>query len=886
MLYFLNLFVLCSDIHESKSVDSSSDQDIKSSELISSELLIDSSSKQALIQKEKNSIQIDNSSNISNSDEINYHRSFSSNTQYHSKEDVEVRSLHDQKYKFKSKIQEGFANIFRNLIHRILFRAKKIDSLIAILADKNISNPVKCLDRVTTDPLSAINRLNFFASIGLSITVSLMLSFCIVGAVIYEFSSINAATQYFKYGLFISISAITTLYTLNNILKTLVMKVVINEIFGLLDNIKYSDSASFGLLISDLPYIFDWLKAYILTKSLVSSIQMSILSTFFTIIVGYLSVILFTMIFGFLLISQEFIKYLPKITVILKILESSKSDKEKTDEIYKIAPVVPLTKEMIFSILNNGAPLLKTMVESSGETKKLLLDILLKILRPIFVFGICILLVIPIAIYAIKTNTYSKEANDNDRLLNTGIYDFTKNSSIYMMTGYTPRAVDNVFHTITQKGEASSENYKIFACNIIINILLFVPLVYLLSVMSSIFDAQQYSELSLLFVGLDKSISSIIFLIVAIQGITIYYFYLHPLLKLPELLSSLLENTRQLSEDSSKLTNVLLGIRTLLITSKQKNKPFDINAQNTGIVFNKVNISYSQSEDTTDTYSVIKDFTETIKPGEIVVLIGETGCGKSTLLRSSIGLQVPESGNILLNGMIIQEIDYREMRKHVLCMAQLQLMPIDTLMEIMSLGLQVEYKNGTKTLTYLQEGDIQQVMDLAQFDDSLRSRRFLFEKEVSAKNLSGGQMQRLLLSIIMSILMQYIKSGRKLFVLAMDEIDSAVGREMSYKIHNAVLYLIEEIARITGVKPIIIIVEHSGTAIQYADRVFYFQKQQREYDSDPLFKIIIDTPAHLFTVNDSFRSFCLTGGIDLTDIKELKKRFRRFAHIMKYIDKK
>lgn len=41
----------------------------------------------------------------------------------------------------------------------------------------------------------------------------------------------------------------------------------------------------------------------------------------------------------------------------------------------------------------------------------------------------------------------------------------------------------------------------------------------------------------------------------------------------------------------------------------------------------------------------------TVEPGEIIVVLGPSGCGKSTLLRTLAGLQVPDRGTILIDGV-------------------------------------------------------------------------------------------------------------------------------------------------------------------------------------------------------------------------------------------
>ncbi len=48
---------------------------------------------------------------------------------------------------------------------------------------------------------------------------------------------------------------------------------------------------------------------------------------------------------------------------------------------------------------------------------------------------------------------------------------------------------------------------------------------------------------------------------------------------------------------------------------------------------------------------VIKDFTQTIRDQESVVILGPSGCGKSTLLKIAGGIEEASSGDIILNGV-------------------------------------------------------------------------------------------------------------------------------------------------------------------------------------------------------------------------------------------
>jgi ABC-type nitrate/sulfonate/bicarbonate transport system ATPase subunit len=65
------------------------------------------------------------------------------------------------------------------------------------------------------------------------------------------------------------------------------------------------------------------------------------------------------------------------------------------------------------------------------------------------------------------------------------------------------------------------------------------------------------------------------------------------------------------------------------------------------IEFNQVKIMY-------DTYTVVEDFTLSIKKGEIISLFGPSGSGKTTLFKALLGLINPVNGSININGFPVQ----------------------------------------------------------------------------------------------------------------------------------------------------------------------------------------------------------------------------------------
>ncbi|PTM89118.1 ABC transporter ATP-binding protein [Mycoplana dimorpha] len=61
--------------------------------------------------------------------------------------------------------------------------------------------------------------------------------------------------------------------------------------------------------------------------------------------------------------------------------------------------------------------------------------------------------------------------------------------------------------------------------------------------------------------------------------------------------------------------------------------------------------------------SAVDDVSITLAPGEMVGLVGESGCGKSTLGRTIVGLERPQSGRILLDGVDLSTLRGAELRR-------------------------------------------------------------------------------------------------------------------------------------------------------------------------------------------------------------------------------
>ena len=77
-------------------------------------------------------------------------------------------------------------------------------------------------------------------------------------------------------------------------------------------------------------------------------------------------------------------------------------------------------------------------------------------------------------------------------------------------------------------------------------------------------------------------------------------------------------------------------------------------AQHPAIEFRNVFLSFEDRQ-------VLADINFTLEHGELILLTGISGSGKSVLLRLAIGLLKPDSGQILIEGKEIQEMDESEL---------------------------------------------------------------------------------------------------------------------------------------------------------------------------------------------------------------------------------
>lgn len=195
----------------------------------------------------------------------------------------------------------------------------------------------------------------------------------------------------------------------------------------------------------------------------------------------------------------------------------------------------------------------------------------------------------------------------------------------------------------------------------------------------------------------------------------------------------------------------------------------------------------------------LDDVSFQIRKGEIVCLIGPSGSGKSTLCRCINGLEIPESGNIYIEGKLVDyrdEMQAKEARsKTGFVFQHFNLFPHMNVMDNMILA-------PMKTLHMSKEEAVAKAKELLQ-------RVGLADKEDAyPKKLSRGQKQRA--AIARSLMMNPQ-------IMLFDEPTSALDPEM-------VMEVLEVMKQLAGEGMTMVVVTHEmGFAKEIANRIVFLE---------------------------------------------------------------
>lgn len=194
--------------------------------------------------------------------------------------------------------------------------------------------------------------------------------------------------------------------------------------------------------------------------------------------------------------------------------------------------------------------------------------------------------------------------------------------------------------------------------------------------------------------------------------------------------------------------------------------------------------------------------------GEVVVILGPSGCGKSTLLKCINGLEEIQSGQIKLNGLVINDdsTKWHLIRQKIgMVFQSYDLFPHMTIMENILLGpLKVQKRE--------KDESTDQALKL------LERVGLLEKKDAYPRQLSGGQKQRV--AIVRALCMNPE-------IMLFDEVTAALDPEMVREVLDVMLELADQ-----GMT-MVIVTHEMQFAQAVADRIIFIDKGEIAEESTP-----------------------------------------------------
>ena len=212
------------------------------------------------------------------------------------------------------------------------------------------------------------------------------------------------------------------------------------------------------------------------------------------------------------------------------------------------------------------------------------------------------------------------------------------------------------------------------------------------------------------------------------------------------------------------------------------------------------NISFRYTE---NAQSVIEDFSLTIKQGERIGIRGASGAGKSTLMNLLLGLYAPDKGEILIDGIKLDQTTRRKWQNSVGYVPQSVFLLDSTLLENIALGVPSEKIDRERVMEVLKMASLTEFVE--RLPDGLDS-----SIGEAGCRVSGGERQR-------------IGIARALYkrpdILFFDEATSSLDRTTEQSINSSIEELSRNNRNIT-----IVAIAHRETSLEYCDRIINIEK--------------------------------------------------------------
>lgn len=219
------------------------------------------------------------------------------------------------------------------------------------------------------------------------------------------------------------------------------------------------------------------------------------------------------------------------------------------------------------------------------------------------------------------------------------------------------------------------------------------------------------------------------------------------------------------------------------------------------IEFKGVFFSYETGENTSDDSWILKDLSFKINPGESVALVGATGAGKSSIISLIPRFYQVKRGQILVDGVNIDNYQENDLRKHISIVLQ------DVILFVGAIEDNLRLSNKSLSLDLIIETC--RYIGIHDFIESLPYSYQTIIRE-RASNLSTGQKQ------LLAFARALIHNPDGLLIL--DEATANIDTESEIKIQKAIEKLAYNRASI--------IIAHRLSTIQHCDRIIVLENGQ------------------------------------------------------------
>ena len=216
------------------------------------------------------------------------------------------------------------------------------------------------------------------------------------------------------------------------------------------------------------------------------------------------------------------------------------------------------------------------------------------------------------------------------------------------------------------------------------------------------------------------------------------------------------------------------------------------------------NIMYRYNNDQEN--NILDDVSFTIEKGEWVTIIGANGSGKSTLVKTLNGLNVPQNGNVIIDGLVLNEENIWAIRQKVGMVFQNPDNQFvgSTVADDVAFGLE----------------NIGMPRDemIVKIDQALQQVGMQNFKMHEPARLSGGQKQRVAIAGILALAPD---------IIVLDEATSMLDPKGRAEV-LATVQAIKEQNNLT-----VISITHDLNEAAQADRIFVMEKGQIKYENKP-----------------------------------------------------